>query len=241
MTSYDKNGLDADKVRARWQEQCKRPSCNFPACASQGLDLKDLQTLCSDFWRLTTEDRVHVLQSTYGEVEQGTDSPPQTSSPSVPRVSRSYVIGDKPVCFVNFCRKLGCGQSTMRKYIKGVPDMRRAGFPGHRLGKQSKEALATVKCDHFFRELHQAVAESMPEDDEAVMDDPWDQDSRSDCKFAGFCFACDSNVCRTASMSMYLPHWQYQVWLLQVVSPGDISKSARSQTSTGNFRQNGVS
>ena len=87
------------------------------------------------------------------------------------------MIGDQQVCFANFCSKLGCSQTTIRKYIKGQPDMRKSKFNGTHVGGQSRECHAAVKCDHFFRELHQSVAEAMPEDDEAVMDDPWDQDS----------------------------------------------------------------
>ena len=161
--SYEIAAMDTDRVRLRWAQKCPRTNCQLEGCAPRALHLKSLQDLCRDFWSITAEERVHLLQVTYGD---GTGK------------STEYYIGSSRVCFCNFCKKLGCSQTTMRKYIAGQPDMRKKGVSGGtKWGSQEREALATLKCDHFFRELHQSVAECMPEDDEAAVEDPWEQDS----------------------------------------------------------------
>lgn len=168
-TSYEVSAMHPDKIRYRWAQKCPRGNCQLEGCAPRALHLKALQDLCHDFWSITSEERVHLLQVTYGD---GTGK------------CREYYIGSSRVCFCNFCKKLGCSQNTMRKYIAGQPDMRKKGVGGGATwGSQQREANATLKCDHFFRELHQSVAECMPEDDEAAVEDPWDQDSCSKLLF----------------------------------------------------------
>ena len=161
--SYELSAMDPQKIRDRWAQKCPRSNCQLQGCAPRALHLKSLQDLCQGFWSVTSEERVHLLQVIYGDgTGKGTE----------------YYIGSSRVCFCNFCKKLGCSQTTMRKYIAGQPDMRKKGVRGGTMwGSQEREATATLKCDHFFRELHQSVAECMPEDDEAAAEDPWDQDS----------------------------------------------------------------
>ena len=68
------------------------------------------------------------------------------------------------MCFANFCVKVGTSQNTLRRLIKGVPDMRKNG-------RQVKEniAQASMNVDHFLQELHQSAAEPLPEDDRCAL------------------------------------------------------------------------
>ena len=103
--SYEIAAMDTDRVRLRWAQKCPRTNCQLEGCAPRALHLKSLQDLCRDFWSITAEERVHLLQVTYGD---GTGK------------STEYYIGSSRVCFCNFCKKLGCSQTTMRKYIAGA-------------------------------------------------------------------------------------------------------------------------
>ena len=180
-TQYEQKGADPREVSLRWAKPCPRRNCRMVGCRGKALHLKTLQALCRDFWDLTSEERIHLLQVTYGDC---------------PDAQVQYTLGETQVCFANFCAKLGCGQHTTRKYIQGRPDLRKSKLGGVDIGSQEREKKATTKVDHFFQELHQSVAESMPEDEECGrLDDPWGQDrmwSRG--------FLCSRTVLPTAMM-----------------------------------------
>ena len=170
QSQTDKNGADPIHARARWQKPCPRKKCSLPGCAAKSLNLKQLQRLCKDFWGISSEERIHLLPATYG------DSP---DSHAV-----QYFLCDTRVCFANFCAKLGTGQHTMGKYMKGQPGMRKKQLGNTRLQAKGREAYLALKCDHFFQEL-QSVGEPLPEDEETgSADDPWFQGSPTNCLFA---------------------------------------------------------
>lgn len=156
-TQYEKAGSSPAAIQQRWAKPCPRAGCLQPACKRQGLDLQELTALCRDFWALTSEQRTHLMQVTYGEGDARR-----------PEHRAVYYIGQSRVCFENFCAKLGTSPMTMRRHIAGCPDLRQSRSPA----TQDKKAQA--KCDHFFQELHQSVAEAMPED-EACGGDPWEE------------------------------------------------------------------
>ena len=143
--------------------------------------LKQLQRLCKDFWGISSEERIHLLQATYGE---------NADSRAV-----QYFLWDTRVCFSNFCSKLGTGQHTMRKYMKGQPDMRKKQLGQTRLQAKGREAYAALKCHHFFQELHQSVGEPLPENEETgSADDPWFQDSPTSFLFGIFVSLLDNSL-----------------------------------------------
>ena len=158
FNSYEQKGMDPQIVKRRWASKCPR-GCKLPGCAKQALRLADLQDLSQNFWRISAQERVQLLQAQFGD---DPDAIPE------------YYIGSLRVCLANFCAKLGTSLPTFRKLIKGVPDMRGKGM------KHVKEnmAEASTKCDHFFQELHQSAAEALPEDERCAMSldgDPWNQ------------------------------------------------------------------
>ena len=110
LNEYEKAGCDVVSVKGRWKSRCPRKGCKLLGCQSQGVRLADLQALCTCFWKITADERSHLLMSTYGAGCAG---------------NVDYFVGDVQVCFHNFCSKLGTSQHTMRKLISGQPDMRK--------------------------------------------------------------------------------------------------------------------
>ena len=164
-TQFEAKGCGSESVKKRWLKGCPR-KCKLEGCCPKAIRLADLQALCSAFWSISVEERIHLLQATFGDEEK--------------KLTKShYFVGETRVCFHNFCAKLGTSQPTMRKYIKGQPDMRTNVGRKKQNFDSVRDGRATMKCDHFFQELHQSAAEAMPEDERCALSlngDPWDED-----------------------------------------------------------------
>ena len=150
-TDYDANAANPSRIRTVVGSPCKRKSCKKPGCQKGGLNY----TACSKFlgaWAsLTLMERSHLLRCCYQE-----NCPKQDESGG----GIQWNICGQSVCFQRFCEVLGSSQRTIRRMTAGQPDLRTAVG-----GKQQPRlALQTLKCDHFFRNLHASAAEPMPEE-----------------------------------------------------------------------------
>ena len=154
-SDYDANAANPSRIRAVVGGPCKRKSCKKPGCQKGGLNF----TACSKFldaWAsLTLMERSHLLRCCYQENCSRQDESGVSGVPGV-----QWNICGQSVCFQRFCEVLGSSQRTIRRMAAGQPDLRTA--VGGKL--QPRLALQTLKCDHFFRNLHASAAEPMPEE-----------------------------------------------------------------------------
>ena len=152
-SDYDANAANPSRIRTVVGGPCKRKFCKKPGCQKGGLNY----TACSKFldaWAsLTFMERSHLLRCCYQE-----NCPKQDVSGGGGGIQ--WNICGQSVCFQRFCEVLGSSQRTIRRMVAGQPDLRTAVG-----GKQQPRlALQTLKCDHFFRNLHASAAEPMPEE-----------------------------------------------------------------------------
>ncbi|CAK9043069.1 unnamed protein product [Durusdinium trenchii] len=106
--------------------------------------------------KLPLPDRSHLLRCNYYQ----DNSVIARDAEAVKETVEWHMCG-YAICFQRFCEILGSSQRTVRRLISGQPDLRlsKSGF-----GSQSRAAVQTAKCDHFFRTLHASAAEPMPEE-----------------------------------------------------------------------------
>ena len=81
---------------------------------------------------------------------------------------------------------------------------------------REKDASGALKCDHYFRELHQSAAEALPEDVACgAAHDPWQEDLAYASRSPPLAVSC---MCAHAGLAVrYLQHcrltdlyWQFQ-------------------------------
>ena len=112
FSAFQQKGMDPQVVKRRWGQNRPR-GCLLPGCGKHALSLAALQDVSYNFWKITMQERVQLLQAQLG------DDPTSITK---------YYIGDQQVCFANFCVKLGTSQPAVRKLIKGTLEFRTRGM-----------------------------------------------------------------------------------------------------------------
>lgn len=158
LTSYEVDGPDPDSVRERIK--LAKSKCNCKVQCYKSITFAKLLQVCLLFWGLRAEERAMIVRETYhgGATHDDEDD---YNQPKLKRVQWS--LCEVPVCFAVFCHLLKTGPVTVRKQIKGTPDMRRSNIRGVSM-PVTRNAEQARLIDTFFYELYQSAAEPLPED-----------------------------------------------------------------------------
>ncbi|CAK9056383.1 Uncharacterized protein SCF082_LOCUS30386 [Durusdinium trenchii] len=155
-SQYDTNGACPKRLGCVLSSNCKRKHCARPGCKAGVISHQEVCSFMEKWVKLPLPDRSHLLRCNYYQ----DNSVIATDAEAVKETVEWHMCG-YAICFQRFCEILGSSQRTVRRLISGQPDLRlsKSGF-----GSQSRAAVQTAKCDHFFRTLHASAAEPMPEE-----------------------------------------------------------------------------
>ena len=154
LNTYDKNGIDPDRIRSVLGRPCKCPA----NCTSQ-FTFDDIHNLCRVYHQMLESDRQFMLHTMY--TSDAASQCPEVSGPVCGPKSRHdwHILGHK-VCVRGFCDLLGISSKKLYKDIRLAIDLRRnldnAG-PVHPRGTPQRDI-----CHHFFRQLYTSAAEPLP-------------------------------------------------------------------------------
>ncbi|CAK9105168.1 Uncharacterized protein SCF082_LOCUS49026, partial [Durusdinium trenchii] len=155
-SQYDTNGACPKRLGCVLSSNCKRKHCARPGCKAGVISHQEVCSFMEKWVKLPLPDRSHLLRCNYYQ----DNSVIARDAEAVKETVEWHMCG-YAICFQRFCEILGSSQRTVRRLISGQPDLRlsKSGF-----GSQSRAAVQTAKCDHFFRTLHASAAEPMPEE-----------------------------------------------------------------------------
>ena len=106
------------------------------------------QAAAETYWSMSDAERAMVMYSMYSQAS-GRDE--KTGKCSFKHVR--WMMGTIQVCFLMFCKILGTGTTTVRKYVNGTWSPKVV---------HTKEKSASHFVDFFFMSLYQSAAEPMP-------------------------------------------------------------------------------
>ncbi len=163
QTKYELQGVDPLEAKlkldsARSHCRCRKPSAGQWSCCT-GLMSGNLAAVRGAYWRLTAEERAHLVRCLYHaaagfpQSEWGETAFRGPGSQS--HKSTKWHICGKRVCFSAFAHLLGHTERTLIKMVNGLPDCR--SFQKRARGAPGAEAV-----DYFFYETYLSAAEPLP-------------------------------------------------------------------------------
>lgn len=200
-TKYELKGTDASYIKQR----LAKASCKCKSGCHRDVRLKPLINLRQLFWGLQDLEREHLIRSIYWQAYRGNqhdnddidwqEELPKDTDPDLRKASRSqrvnWALNGVKVCFPIFVRLLGTSENSVRNWISGVPDGRRAEIGGEQCPAARAHPQAQL-CHTYFMELYESAAEPLPEDPQcsgpaskkpsltpqvkARADNPWSED-----------------------------------------------------------------
>jgi len=126
--------------------KCKIRSCKT---SSTTIPRASLQSICDTFWRLSYHERGHMMRHMYEEVAPN-------SAPEFEASKVQWALCNVRVCFQRWAHLMGTCGRTVRKWIHGIPDMRRS-TPG--ACATQRDADKSHKVEEFL--LHMYLSEGM--------------------------------------------------------------------------------
>ena len=151
LNSYDKNGMDAERIRSALRGcKCKGP------CTRQ-FTFEEIYDLCRLYHSMLESDRQFLLHTMYTN-----EAASQVRGPSGhgPRPRQQWYILGRHVCVPGFVALLGISEKKLYKDIRLAIDGRRSLDDNGPIHPRNTPQLDL--CHHFFRQLYTSAAEVLP-------------------------------------------------------------------------------
>lgn len=169
--AYAVNGMDRERIKQR----LRSGACACQKQCHTRLNFRQVTTMCDLYWKLTEEERMFLIHTLYrlADSEAATDVAAHTaeaedsaSSGQDDAISgrTQWSMAGTEVCFNAFCSLMGVTQRTLRRYCRGVLDMRRS-IPGSEAQCRAAVDGPSLRCDWFLLELYMTAAEPLPHEE----------------------------------------------------------------------------
>ena len=169
MTKSTEKAKDPKAIKARFSGngRCvcvEHKARNGPPCHRR-VALGTLVQLCVALVGMSQEEKGFIFHHMYTEASNPSDEKSRGLGVSKRSRRLRWYIGDRKMCFTNFCYMLFTSPSTIREYvsIEAGPDGKRISKRHTSMPKRRHKGHQGQQVDFFFQEYYQSAGEPLPQ------------------------------------------------------------------------------